>query len=105
MEALQNSLEQSLKAAKWLTEADAAAVELARVLIDKMGKVEPREMTTIGRLLNDVLKDLGLSVAGRGGKPEIEAEENKLDEIKQAAAGRVGKTQTGNKAKQTPVSN
>lgn len=102
---LSEVFEDSLQHAVWLTGADAAAVELARQLIARLESADSREFTAFGKLLNDVLKDLGMTVAGRTGKAEPEREVNRLDAIRTAAALRQSETATGNKTSKASKQN
>lgn len=88
-QTLLTHLEDSVRAAKWLTAADAAAVELARMLAQAlMSAEESRDRVAISKQLNDVLQSLGLNVAGRTGKAEApkDGEVNPLDSLRKEAA-------------------
>ena len=93
-QTLLDHLEASVKAATWLTAADAASVELARILATNlMASTDHRETAGLAKQLNDVLQSLGLNVAGRTGKAEAPkaGEVNPLHAIRKEAAARVAK--------------
>lgn len=76
--------EESVKAATWLTKADTAQIEVARILIaNLLAATEAREIVALSKTLSEVLQHLGLNVAGRTGKAEPESEVSPLDYIKQ----------------------
>lgn len=88
-----DSFDRALEAATWITKADLAAVNLARHLIDSL---RAEFDTRNAKLLLDVLTSLGMTVAGRAGKPEPEQEVSPLDRIKQRSALRIANSQTPN---------
>lgn len=91
---LLDHLDASVKAAVWLTAADAAAVKLARMLAGAlMDAEENRDRVALSKQLNDVLQSLGLNVAGRTGKAEAPkaGEVNPLNAIRKEAAARITK--------------
>lgn len=93
---LLSDFESSVKAATWLTKADTAQVEVARILISNLlSATEAREIVALSKTLTEVLQHLGLNVAGRTGKAEPESEVSPLDYIKQRSAVRKSSTQTG----------
>ena len=76
-------LENSLKGATWLTSADDAAVQIARILAKELSATEDvREIVSLSKQLNDQLQSLGMNIAGRTGKAEAERETSPLDAIK-----------------------
>lgn len=79
-------VEAAVKAAPWITAADQATVALAVKLARELEfEVDPR----LGKLLVDVLSSLGLTVAGRGTKPqEPEREVSHLEELRKRSAAR-----------------
>lgn len=95
---LVDQLEASIKAAPWLTTADLAAVQLARSLAKGLLEVEPetpvRDRVALARAFAEVLKDLGLSVAGRVGKPEPAREVTPLDALRNRQAVRIANATT-----------
>lgn len=81
--------EESVKAATWLTKADTAQVEVARILISNLlAATDSREIVSLSKTLTEVFQHLGLNVAGRTGKAEAESEVSPLDYIKQRSAVR-----------------
>lgn len=90
--ALVDEVAAAVKAASWITPADQAAVALA---IKLARQLEVEVDARLGKLLVDVLGSLGLTVAGRGTKPqEVEREVNPLDALRERAAGRSNPTAT-----------
>lgn len=99
LSALRRSFEDSIKAANWLTGADMAQVEVARLLVVKLENAfEPKEVLETAKVLTDVLKHLGLNVAGRTGKAEPKKEVTFLNEILKKETNRLGKTKNPNPA-------
>lgn len=97
---LKGALESSITSANWLTGADMAQIEVARLLVFKLeNATDPREILETAKVLSDVLKHLGLNVAGRTGKAEPKSEVTFLSEILKKEAGRVGKTASSNTRK------
>ena len=87
-QTLLSYLEESVKAAVWLTAADRAAVELARMMARQlMESADHRETAVLAKQFNDILQSLGLNVAGRTGKAEApkEGEVNPLNELRKEA--------------------
>jgi len=69
----------------WITDADLAGVAQAFCLaglIDNMPDSETKEITNMSRQLQVVLDKYGLSVFGRGERPEVSNEVTPLDEIR-----------------------
>lgn len=95
---LVDQLEASIKAAPWLTPADLAAVEIARGLARQLLELDPetqvRDRVALARALAEVLKELGLSVAGRVGKPEPAKEVTPLDALRARQAVRIANAST-----------
>ena len=95
---LTTQLEASIKAATWLTEADLAAVQLARDLAKQLLELgfeaQIRDRVALAKALADVLKDLGLSVAGRTGKPDSVREVTPLDALRNRQAVRIANAST-----------
>lgn len=81
--SLVDEVKAAVKAAPWITAADQATVALAiRLARELESEIDARR----GALLVNVLGSLGLTVAGRGAKPqEPSREENPLDAIRQRA--------------------
>ena len=97
---LKSALESSITSANWLTGADLAQIEVARLLVFKLeNATDPREILETAKVLSDVLKHLGLNVAGRTGKAEPKSEVTFLSEILKKEASRVGKTKSANPTK------
>ena len=100
---LTKQVRSSVASASWLTKSDDAAVELALMLasrIDAEGSLmSPRDLTTVSNALAGVLRDLGLSVAGRGGKPEPAREVSPLDELRSLKPVRVADAKVVNTTK------
>lgn len=87
------AFDRALQACPWITPADLATVALARWLI---GEIVSSGDAKSGKLLLDVLTSLGMTVAGRAGKPEVESEDDPLDRIRRRSALRVHAAQTSN---------
>lgn len=85
MPDLPGTLDESLKAAPWITPADAAAVALAYKLAAACEEVSSRELAPLARLLADVLDSLGLTISGRASKPEAPKAATDLDRLITAA--------------------
>lgn len=97
---LVKSFEDSIKAANWLTGADMAQIEVARLLVAKLDQAsEPREILETAKILTEVLKHLGLNIAGRTGKAEPKTELSFLNEILEKERKRVAKTPSVNARK------
>ena len=84
-DSLQSSLARSLESASWLTEADSVSVAWAYYLARRLDDgAEPGDVARYGKLFETVTRDLGLSIAGRLGKPdEPQKELSPLDVIRQ----------------------
>lgn len=96
---LRRSFDKSLKSAAWLTPADLAQVELARLLITRLDSaVESTELVNLARTLDLVLSHLGLNIAGRNAKADYEKEGSPLDELKRSASNRVAEAKTSHSA-------
>lgn len=86
------NLEKSVNYAQengWITDADLAGVAQAFCLaglLDNIPDSEVKEITNLSRQLQVVLDKYGLSVFGRGERPEIASEVTPLDKIR---SGRV----------------
>jgi hypothetical protein len=86
------NLEKSVNYAQengWITDADLAGVAQAFCLaglLDNIPDSEIKEITNLSRQLQVVLDKYGLSVFGRGERPEIVSEVTPLDKIR---SGRV----------------
>jgi len=86
------NLEKSVNYAQennWITDADLAGVAQAFCLaglLDNIPDSEIKEITNLSRQLQVVLDKYGLSVFGRGERPEIASEVTPLDKIR---SGRV----------------
>lgn len=76
MGLLRYELEAAIVAARWLTPADRASVQLARHLADALdrGDLEPRDMTSAARQLTQIYRSLGLSPDGRADHDQVEAD-------------------------------
>jgi hypothetical protein len=76
----------AVNAAPWLTDADAGAIALA-VLIAESYELETdlRALPRLAAELRAILKDLGLSVAGRTDPAESKTLDNPLDELRRRA--------------------
>ena len=73
----------AIKAATWLTPADAASVEIAKILARELqSAVDVRDIVSLSKQFSDVLQTLGMNIAGRTGKAEAEREVSPLDAIK-----------------------
>lgn len=69
----------------WITDADLAGVAQAFCLaglIDNLPDSEAKDITNLSRQLQIVLDKYGLSVFGRGERPEVSNEVTPLDEIR-----------------------
>lgn len=91
---LVDEVKAAVASAPWITKADTATVALAiRLAREIEADLDPR----LGKLLVDVLSALGLTVAGRGTKPEEPAKEvSSLDVLRQRATQRHTHTAPGN---------
>lgn len=82
------NLEKSVEYAQqngWITDADLAGVAQAFCLaglLDNIPDSEVKEITNLSRQLQVVLDKYGLSVFGRGERPEIASEVTPLDKIR-----------------------
>ena len=82
------SLEKSVDYAQqngWITEADLSGVAMGFCLagiIDNLPDSETKEITNMSRQLQVILDKYGLSVFGRGERPEIASEVTPLDKIR-----------------------
>lgn len=86
-----DAFDQALRSATWISGADLATVELARHLIDSL-MLEFDHRTA--KLLLDTLGALGMTVAGRGMKPQPEGEVSPLDRIRQRSSLRFTNSET-----------
>jgi len=86
----------SVRAASWLTEADAGAVAIAYRLADELDQcVDVGQMVHLSKALQSILTALGLTVAGRVGKAEPEEEVNPLEGLRKRASKTVVRKSTG----------
>lgn len=90
--SLEETLRVSLMQAPWISSADTGAVELAiylaRLLDDP--DLQLRDKGNTAKIYAGILRELGLTVAGRADKPEAKNEEvTPLDEIRKRAALRL----------------
>lgn len=96
-------IEGSVKAASWLTEADAGAVAIAYKLADELDRAtEVGELVHLSKALQGMLTALGMTVAGRVGKAEPEEEVNPLDALRKRATTLDSRKPAGTKSR--PVS-
>ena len=87
------AFDRALEACPWITPADLVTVNLARWLI--VETVSSGD-TKSGKLLLDVLTSLGMTVAGRAGKPEVESEDDPLERIRRRSNLRTHSAETPN---------
>jgi hypothetical protein len=88
-------LEDAIKAATWLTPADAASVEIAKILARELqNAVDVRDIVSLSKQFSDVLQTLGMNIAGRTGKAEAEREVSPLDAIKARSQIRLADSKT-----------
>lgn len=90
--------EGAAKATPWLTDSDAATVDLARHLALAVDRCDDsRELAMLAKQLNETLTLLGMNPHGRGQKAPTPREEvNPLDQLKEKAAARIASTATAN---------
>lgn len=87
---LVKKLEGAVKAANWLTPADQAQIEVAYLLATRLSvSVDHKEIVDLSKTLTEVLRSLGLNIAGRTGKAEPELGVSPLDEIKKRSSVRL----------------
>lgn len=92
---LVQKLENAVKKASWLIPADEAQIEIARLLALKLsGATDHKEIVDLSKTLTEVLRSLGLNIAGRTGKAEPELGVSPLDEIKKRGSVRLSNTET-----------
>lgn len=92
---LVKKLEGAVKQASWLTAADEAQIEIARLLAMKLSSaIDHREIVDLSKTLTEVLRSLGLNIAGRTGKAEPELGVSPLDEIKKRSSVRLSNTES-----------
>jgi hypothetical protein len=97
-------IEASVKAATWLTEADAGAVAVAIRLANELDEsVDVAQMVHLSKAIQGILTALGMTVAGRVGKAEPDEEVSPLDSLRKRASAPVGRKSSGGKSR--PVSN
>ncbi len=90
---LVQKLEGAVKQASWLTPADEAQVEIARLLALRLAaSFDHKEIVDLSKTLTEVLRSLGLNIAGRTGKAEAEMGVSPLDEIKKRNSVRLSNT-------------
>ena len=82
MATMRDCITESIAAARWLTDADAAAIQLAYFLADQIDKTRD---TNDERLLLQVLAELGLTTKARKGD-NGNKEETPLDILRKKAA-------------------
>lgn len=94
--SLPEVLEDAINGATWLTAADSAAVEIARILAKELSAAaDVREIVSLSKQLNDQLQSLGMNIAGRTGKAEAERETSPLDAIKARSQIRLADSKVG----------
>lgn len=81
---LRYELEASLEAADWLTDADRAAVQLARHLADSLdrGHLDDDQVVRAARQLSTVYRSLGLTPDGRPDQPDPDLAASPLPELR-----------------------
>ena len=80
---LRGQLEAALKAAPWITPADSGAVALALLLADEItNRDDGSPLPRLAAELRALLKDLGLSVAGRTDPAETQMQGTPLDALR-----------------------
>lgn len=103
MKLVTPEIEASVKAASWLTEADAGAVAVALRLANELDEsVDVAQMVHLSKAIQGMLTALGMTVAGRVGKAEPDEEVNPLDSLRKRASAPVSREPT--KRKPRPVS-
>jgi hypothetical protein len=102
VESVRIEIEGSVKAATWLTVADAGAVAVAYKLADELDQsTDVSQMVQLSRALQGMLTALGMTVAGRIGKAEPEEEVNPLENLRKRASAPVGRKQAVSKSRPT----
>lgn len=87
---LVQKLEGAIRKANWLMPADEAQIEIARLLAVKLSAAtDHKELIELSKTLTEVLRSLGLNIAGRTGKAEPEMGVSPLDEIKKRGSVRI----------------
>lgn len=96
------SVQLSVRAASWLTEADSAAIATAELLAFRLDTAtEPAEIVNYSKALQTVLTSLGLTVSGRTGKAEPKEELSYLERITGEAQDlRTAKSKSQSRTKQ-----
>jgi hypothetical protein len=85
-------IEASVRAASWLTEADAGAVAVAIRLANELDEsTDVAQMVHLSKAIQGILTALGMTVAGRVGKAEPDEEVNPLDSLRKRAAAPVSR--------------
>jgi hypothetical protein len=91
-------IEASVKAATWLTEADAGAVAVALRLANELDEsTDVAQMVHLSKAIQGMLTALGMTVAGRVGKAEPDEEVNPLDALRKRASAPVGRKSASSK--------
>jgi hypothetical protein len=99
VESVRIEIEGSVKAATWLTVADAGAVAVAYKLADELDNAtDVSQMVQLSKALQGMLTALGMTVAGRIGKAEPEEEVNPLDDLRKRATSTSGRKSAGSKS-------
>lgn len=94
---LTEALQKSLAQAPWVSDADNAAVMLAFYLAELLDNpdLQISYKSNTAKIYAAVLKELGLTVAGRADKPEAQnGEVTPLDEIRNRAAFRLNNSKS-----------
>ena len=100
MKLVKPEIEASVKAATWLTEADAGAVAVALRLADELdNSTDVGQMVHLSKAIQGILTALGMTVAGRVGKAEPEEEVNPLDSLRKRASAPTIRKPTGGKSR------
>ena len=102
MKLVSPEIEASVRAATWLTEADAGAVAVALRLANELDEsTDVAQMVHLSKAIQGILTALGMTVAGRVGKAEPDEEVNPLESLRKRAAAPVSRKPSSTKSRPT----
>jgi hypothetical protein len=95
-------VEASVKAATWLTAADAGAVAVALRLANELDdSTDVAQMVHLSKAIQGILTALGMTVAGRVGKAEPDEEVNPLESLRKRASAPTSRKPSSGKSRPT----
>ena len=100
--SLEIAVRDAVRSAPWISAADVAAVRLAVLLARDVDSADDaKDRANTARVLAVILRDLGLSLAGRSDSASAPREVTTLDTLRAASSARLLKAATHNPTPKT----